>query len=92
MEQRRSPSSGGFQRQKVILLLAQRIAQLRPMQKKVLAMYYHQNMQLAEIGDRFGMSEARIWQILMRTLSLLRDYVLRTTLTSPLKNNGKKGN
>jgi RNA polymerase sigma factor FliA len=50
MEQRRSPSSGGFQRQKVILLLAQRIAQLPPMQKKVLAMYYHQNMQLAEIG------------------------------------------
>lgn len=90
MYERRFPPWPALHRKEVALLLAQRIAQLPPMQKKLLALYYHQNMQPREIGARFGVSETRIWQILMRTLGLLRSYLLRITLTSHLKKDGKK--
>jgi RNA polymerase sigma factor (sigma-70 family) len=44
-------------------LLAERIARLPELQKKVLAMYYYENMQLPEIAAIFGVTESRICQI-----------------------------
>jgi RNA polymerase sigma factor FliA len=44
-------------------LLAGRLAQLPELQKKVLAMYYYENMQLSEIAAIFGVTESRICQI-----------------------------
>ena len=40
------------------------MAQLPELQKKVLAMYYHENMQLFKIAAVFGVTESRICQIL----------------------------
>lgn len=91
MRERRPPSSDVLHRKEAILLLAQRIAQLPSVPKKVLAMYYHENLRLAEIGARFGISEAKVCQILIRTLGLLRNYLMRNTVTSRLRNDGKKG-
>jgi RNA polymerase sigma factor FliA len=44
------PEGGGSHRKEVISLLAQRIAELPRVQKKVLAMYYYENMQLADLA------------------------------------------
>jgi RNA polymerase sigma factor FliA len=50
------------------------MAQLPELQKKVLAMYYYENMQLSEIAAIFGVTESRICQIRGQAVALLRDY------------------
>ena len=42
------------------MMLAQRIAQLPEMPKKVLALYYYENLRLADIAACFGLTESRI--------------------------------
>lgn len=56
-------------------LLAERMAQLPELQKKVLAMYYHENMQLFKIAAIFGVTESRVCQILGQAVTPLRDYL-----------------
>ena len=58
-------------------LLAERMAQLPELQKKVLAMYYYENMQLSEIAAIFGVTESRICQIRGQAVALLRDYLTK---------------
>src|SRR5262249_25537940 len=52
-----------LERKEIIALLAKRMAQLPELQKKVLAMYYYENMQLSQIAALFGLTESRICQI-----------------------------
>jgi RNA polymerase sigma factor for flagellar operon FliA len=49
-----------LERKEVLSLLAQRMAKLPDIQKKVLAMYYYENMKLSEIAACFGLTESRI--------------------------------
>jgi RNA polymerase sigma factor FliA len=58
-------------------LFAERMAQLPELQKKVLAMYYYENMQLSEIAAIFGVTESRICQIRGQAVALLRDYLTK---------------
>ena len=58
-------------------LLTQRIAELPDIPKKILAMYYHENMRLAEIAAVFGLTESRICQIHSQTILGLRAYLQR---------------
>ena len=44
-------------------------------QKKVLAMYYYENMQLSQIAEIFGLSESRICQIRGEVVKVLRKYL-----------------
>jgi RNA polymerase sigma factor (sigma-70 family) len=67
-------------------LLAERIAQLPELQKKVLAMYYYENMQLSEIAALFGVTESRIWQIRGQVVSLLHDYLIKLLARVPGEN------
>jgi RNA polymerase sigma factor for flagellar operon FliA len=60
------------ERKERIALLAERIAKLPDLPKKVLAMYYHENLRLADIGACFGLTEARICQIHTRAVKQLR--------------------
>jgi RNA polymerase sigma factor for flagellar operon FliA len=53
------------------------MAQLPELQKKVLAMYYYENMQLSEIAAIFGMTESRICQIRGQAVALLRGYLTK---------------
>ena len=53
----------------LLQLVAQRIQQLPDIPKKILAMYYFENMRLAEIAAVFGLTESRICQI--HSLSVL---------------------
>jgi RNA polymerase sigma factor for flagellar operon FliA len=61
----------------IISLLAERIAKLPGMQKKVVALYYHENMQLSEIAALFGVTESRICQIRARAVATLRKYLTK---------------
>jgi RNA polymerase sigma factor for flagellar operon FliA len=64
-----------LERKEVLSLLAQRIAELPEIQKKVLAMYYYENMKLSEIAACFGLTDSRICQIHTRTVGVLRNYL-----------------
>lgn len=64
-----------LERKEVLSLLAQRMAKLPDIQKKVLAMYYYENMKLSEIAACFGLTESRICQIHTQTVSVLRNYL-----------------
>ena len=66
---------GNLERKEIISLLAERMAQLPELQKKVLAMYYHENMQLFKIAAIFGVTESRISQIIGQAVTPLRDYL-----------------
>jgi len=63
-------------RKDLLPLLVQRIDQLPPRAKKILAMYYHENLQLTEIATCFRQSECQIDNILTETVDLLNNYVL----------------
>ena len=57
-----------------VALLRERIKELPDQQKKVLALYYYEEMKLAEIAQIFGLTEGRISQILSHTIISLRSH------------------
>jgi predicted DNA-binding protein YlxM (UPF0122 family) len=66
-----------LERKEVILLLAQRVGQLPLASKKLLAMYYYENLPISEIADCFNLPGCRIYEILTQTvgsLGLLKNY------------------
>ena len=63
------------ERREMVALLAERIAQLPDVQKKVLAMYYYENLRLADIAAAFGLTESRICQIHTQAVKQLRAYL-----------------
>jgi RNA polymerase sigma factor for flagellar operon FliA len=66
-----------MEKSEVLQLMAQRIAELPDIPKKILAMYYFENMRLAEIAAVFGLTESRICQIHSQTILGLRGYLGR---------------
>jgi RNA polymerase sigma factor for flagellar operon FliA len=56
------PLDGTFRRE-LARLITDRLEQLPDMQKKVLALYYFEDMRLREIAEAFGLTESRICQI-----------------------------
>ena len=54
-----------------------RLMQLPDMQKKVLAMYYFEEMRLSEIAAAFGVTEGRISQIHTQAVQALRAFIQR---------------
>ena len=63
-------------RNQVLELLTQRIAQLSWIPKKVLAMYYYENLQLPEIAAGLGLTESETELILTQTVRLLRNKLV----------------
>jgi RNA polymerase sigma factor for flagellar operon FliA len=66
-----------LEKAELVELLTQRIAELPDIPKKILAMYYFENMRLAEIAAVFGLTESRICQIHAQTILGLRAYLQR---------------
>src|SRR6516165_186863 len=64
-----------LERKEIPSLLAQRMAQMPAVQKKVLAMYYYENMRLSDIAACFGLTESRICQIHTQAVASLRTYL-----------------
>jgi DNA-directed RNA polymerase specialized sigma subunit len=75
-----------FDRKEVLSRLVQRIVQLPPTQQKVLAMYYYENLQPAEIGACLGLTEHEIDLIRAETVSLLQDKLFRDFEQSSRRN------
>ncbi len=66
-----------LEKAELLQLLTQRIAELPDIPKKILAMYYFENMRLAEIAAVFGLTESRICQIHAQTILGLRGWLQR---------------
>jgi RNA polymerase sigma factor for flagellar operon FliA len=62
-------------KKEMIQLAITKLQRLPDMQKKVLAMYYFENMRLAEIAEVFGVTESRICQIHTQAVLALRTYL-----------------
>jgi DNA-directed RNA polymerase specialized sigma subunit len=60
----------------VLSLLVRCIARVSQIPKKVLAMYYDENLQLAEIATGLGLTEYEIDQMRARTLDLLQTVLV----------------
>ena len=58
-------------------LIAQRIQQLPPVQQKVLALYYFEDLRLREIAEAFGLTESRISQIHSQAILSIRSHIER---------------
>lgn len=56
-------------------LIAHRLDQLPEMQRKVLALYYFEDMRLREIAEVFGVTESRICQIHAQAILAIRSYL-----------------
>ena len=70
------PALDVWERKRVLLLLTQRMAELPDVPKKVLAMYYYENMRPSEIATCCRLTESRICQILNQTVGELRNHLL----------------
>ena len=71
------PSLNLLERKEVLPLLAQRIAQLPPASKKLLAMYYYENLPISGIAGCFNLPACRIYEILSQTDGLLGNDLLQ---------------
>lgn len=64
-----------LEKEEMIRMVAERINQLPEVPRKVLAMYYYEDMRLAEIAAVFGLTESRICQIHSQAILSLRTYL-----------------
>lgn len=69
------PVTSKMEKDEVTQLVAERINQLPEVPRKVLAMYYFQDMRLAEIAEVFSLTESRICQIHSQAIISLRSYI-----------------
>lgn len=58
-------------------LIADRLEQLPEMQRKVLALYYFEDMRLREIAEAYGLTESRICQIHAQAITAIKAYIQR---------------
>jgi|SRR5262245_59371032 len=65
----------GPERMGLLELLVERLVQLPEAQKKVLAMYYYEDLSPADIGACFNLSETEIRQIHAEAVDELRKYM-----------------
>jgi DNA-directed RNA polymerase specialized sigma24 family protein len=72
-------SNPALGREEALSLLSQKIAQLPPGPKKVLAMHYHEHIPLSDIAACFGVTESKICQIDAQIVALLRNYLWRAS-------------
>jgi RNA polymerase sigma factor for flagellar operon FliA len=66
-----------LEKQELLQILTQRMTELPDIPRKILAMYYFENMRLAEIAAVFGLTESRICQIHSQTIIGLRGFLGR---------------
>jgi RNA polymerase sigma factor for flagellar operon FliA len=62
-------------RREMAALIAQRIQRLPDMQRKVLALYYFEDLRLREIAEAFGVTESRICQIHSQAILAIRAFL-----------------
>lgn len=76
-DENQTPVPEVLERKELAALLVQQIQKLPDVPKKVLALYYFENMRLAEIAAAFGLTEGRISQIHTQAVLSLRAWLSR---------------
>lgn len=71
-----SPVEGAARRE-LADLIATRIRHLPEMQRKVLALYYFEDLRLREIAEAFGVTESRICQIHAQAILAIKSWLRR---------------
>lgn len=64
-------------RRELASLIAERLEQLPEMQRKVLALYYFEDMRLREIAEVFGLTESRICQIHAQAILAIKSFLIK---------------
>ena len=65
----------GVSRRELTRLLLERMEQIPEMQRKVLALYYFEDLRLREIAEVFGLTESRICQIHAQAILNIRSHL-----------------
>lgn len=73
---RQNSSSGISDPERALSLMIQRLLELPPVTKKLLAMYYYENAQLSEIAVCLNLPESLVWEMHRETIASLRSYIL----------------
>ena len=76
-DQSEVPVRDRMEQDELMQLMVRCIAALPETPRKILAMYYHENMRLAEIAAVFNLTESRICQIHSQTVLSLRGAIQR---------------
>ena len=71
----------GTMRRELARLIADRLEQLPEMQRKVLALYYFEDLRLREIAEVFGVTESRICQIHTQAIIAIRSFLQKHDAT-----------
>ncbi len=69
------------ERREFAAIIAKRITQLPEMQRKVLALYYFEDLRLREIAEAFGVTESRICQIHSQAILAIRSFLKQQDVT-----------
>jgi RNA polymerase sigma factor FliA len=73
-QRQETPMDGTFRRE-IAGLISTRLKQLPEMQRKVLALYYFEDMRLREIAEIFKLTESRICQIHAQGIMAIKTYL-----------------
>lgn len=76
-DQRQENPMDGTSRREVARVIADRLQELPEMQRKVLALYYFEDMRLREIAEAFGLTESRICQIHAQGILSIKSFLLK---------------
>lgn len=76
-DQNETPVRDRMEQEELMQIVAKAIENLPDTPRKILAMYYHENLRLAEIAAVFGLTESRICQIHSQTVLALRGVIQR---------------
>jgi RNA polymerase sigma factor for flagellar operon FliA len=71
-DERQEDPLEGTSRRELVRLIAERLERLPDMQRKVLALYYFEDLRLREIAEVFGLTESRICQIHAKAILTIR--------------------
>jgi RNA polymerase sigma factor for flagellar operon FliA len=82
-DESQTSASAALEKKELMQLVMQRIQQLPDMPRKILAMYYFEDLRLSEIAAAFGLTEGRISQIHTQTVLSLRAFTRRISNPSP---------
>jgi len=75
-QRQEDPLDGTFRRE-MARVIADRLQELPEMQRKVLALYYFEDMRLREIAEAFGLTESRICQIHAQGILAIKSFLLK---------------
>jgi RNA polymerase sigma factor for flagellar operon FliA len=74
-DHRQGDPSEGVARHELARLIASRLEALPEMQRKVLALYYFEDLRLREIAEVFGVTESRICQVHAQAILAIRSFL-----------------